>query len=201
MRTATDELLAEAACVYYSYEIDERWSRTVTTTESDGHGGTRTVTSTESGWTKVAGQTLSTPFYLQDDTGSVLVRPEGARVEALGVFDRQCSSWDALYYAKGPASGIADSDGVRRFTERAIPVQAPLFIVGQARERTDVVAPEIAADPKASEFLVSVRTQEQVSRGLGWQIWLFFLLGAIAAPGGHVLSYLAVNAPMERRRL
>jgi hypothetical protein len=185
--------LAETPCVYYSYEVEERWSRLVTTTESDGRGGTRTVTTRESGWTTVDSQTNATPFYVQDDTGSLLIRPEGARIEALEVFDRECSSWDPLYHAKGPASGIIDSDNVRRFSERAIPVQSPLFIVGQARERTDVVAPEIAADAKASEFLISVRSQEQVSSGLGWQIWLFFLLGAIAAPGGHALSYLAAS--------
>ena len=28
-----------------------------------------------------------TPFYVQDDTGSLLVQPEGARIEALSVFD------------------------------------------------------------------------------------------------------------------
>ncbi len=111
--------LAEIACIYYDFEVEERWSRLVTETEGDGRGGTRTVTRRESGWTTVAGQTDSMAFFLQDDTGRVLVRPAGARIEALGVFDRQCSSWDPLHYAKGPASGIMDSDGVRRFTERA----------------------------------------------------------------------------------
>lgn len=188
--------LAGTACVYYSYQIEERWSRMVTTTESDGRGGTRTVTHRESGWTTVASSIESTPFYVQDDTGSILVRPDGARIEALGVFDEQCSRWDALYYGKGPANGVMDSDGVRRFTETAIPLQAPLFIVGQARERQDVVAPEIAADPKASDYLISVRSQEEVSNGLGWQIWLFFFLGAITAPGGHLASCLATNQDM-----
>jgi hypothetical protein len=180
--------LAGASCVYYSYSIEESWSRMVTTTEDDGKGGTRTVTRRESGWTTVASETESTPFYVQDDTGSLLIRPEGARIEALGVFGQTCTPFDPLYYGKGPAGGIIDSDHVRRFTETAIPLQAPLFIVGQARERQDVVAPEIASDPKASEYLISVRTQEQVSSGLGWQIWLFAFLGAITAPGGHVLG-------------
>jgi hypothetical protein len=180
--------LAETSCVYYAFDIEERWSRLVTETESDGKGGTRTVTRRESGWTSVASRTESTPFYVQDDTGSLLVQPEGARIEALGVFSQTCSTFDPLYYGKGPAGGIMDSDHVRRFTEKAIPLQAPLFIVGQARERQDIVAPEIAADPKASEYLISVRSQEQVSSGLGWQIWLFFFLGAITAPGGHVLG-------------
>jgi len=180
--------LAATACVYYSFDIEERWSRTVTETESDGKGGTRTVTRTESGWTSVNSRTESTLFYVQDDTGNLLVRPEGARIEALGVFSQTCSTFDPLYYGKGPAGGIMNSDHVRRFTEKAIPLQAPLFIVGQARERQDIVAPEIAADPKASEYLISVRTQEQVSSGLGWQIWLFFFLGALVAPGGHALG-------------
>jgi hypothetical protein len=185
--------LASIRCVHYSYAIEERWSRMVTDTESDGHGGTRTVTRQESGWTTVASLTESTPFYLQDDTGSLLVRPEGARIEALDVFDQTCSSFDPLYYGKGPAGGVMDSDRVRRFHETAVPLQAPLFIVGQARERQDIVAPEIAADARASEYLISVRTQEQVSSGLGWQIWLFFFLGAVVAPGGHVLGDLAAD--------
>ena len=185
--------LAGATCVYYSYAIEERWSRLVTVTESDGRGGTREVERRESGWTQVDARTESTPFYLRDDTGNVLVRPDGARIEAVAVFDRECSAWDPLYYEKGPAGGIMDSDGVRRFTESAIPVQSQMFVVGQARERADIVAPEIAADPNASEFLVSVRSAEEISSGLGWQIWLFALLGAIAAPGGHAVSYLAGN--------
>jgi hypothetical protein len=185
--------LAETRCVYYSFDVQERWSRWVTETVSDGKGGTRTVTRQESGWTTVASRIESTPFYVQDDTGSLLVRPEGARIEALSVFDRTCSPFDALYYGKGPAGGIMDSDHIRRFSEKAVPLQAPLFIVGQARERQDIVAPEIAADPKASDYLISVRTQEQVSSGLGWQIWLFFFLGAVTAPGGHILGDLAAN--------
>ena len=187
--------LAGATCIYYAYEIEERWSRLVTTTESDGRGGTREVTRRESGWTQVDARTESAPFYLQDDTGSILVRPEGARIESLSVFDRECSTWDSLYYEKGPASGVMNSDGVRRFTERVIPVQAQTFVVGQARERSDLIAPEIAADPTASEFLISVRSEEEVSSGLGWQIVLFGLLGAAVAPGGHALSYLAAGKP------
>ena len=185
--------LAGATCVYYSYAIEERWSRLITVTESDGRGGTREVQRRESGWTQVDARTESTPFYLRDDTGSVLVRPGGARIEAVAVFNRECSAWDPLYYEKGPAGGIMDSDGVRRFTESAIPLKSQMFVVGQARERADIVAPEIAADPKASEFLVSVRSAEEISSGLGWQIWLFALLGAIAAPGGHAVSCLAGN--------
>lgn len=189
--------LAEAPCVYYFYDVEERWSREVTETESDGRGGTRTVTRMETGWKSIASQTESTPFYVKDDTGLLLVRPEGARVEATRVFDQTCTAGDPLFYSKGPPFLIIDSDGVRRFTENIIPLHAPLFIVGQARERQDIVAPEIAADPTASDFLISVRSQEEVSSGLGWQIVLFFLLGMMAAPGGHFLYDLTGDQPFS----
>ena len=185
-----ESYLAQVPCVYYSYDIEESWSRQVTETESDGKGGTRTVTRTESGWTSVASETQSTPFYLKDDTGHLLIQPEGARIEAIGVYSETCTPMNALYYGKGPAGGIMNSDHMRRFTETAIPLQAPLFVVGQARERKDIVAPEIAADPQASEFLISTRTEAQISSGLGWQLILFFLLGAVLAPGGHIVHDL-----------
>jgi len=189
--------LAAAPCVYYSYDVEERWSRWVTTTESDGRGGTRTVTRKESGWRSVASETESTPFYVQDDTGHLLVRPQGARIEPVLVFDRTCTTSDSLFFAKGPSGLIMDSDGVRRFKEQAIPLHAPLFLVGQARERKDVVAPEIAADPQVSDYLISTRTEEQVVSGLGWQFILFFLLGLVMAPGGHILCDLVSDGPIS----
>jgi len=84
------------------------------------------------------------PFYLQDDTGNILVRPEGAKIEPTVLFDETCDRGHPLYYSKGPPQSVADSDHRRRFVESAIALHAPLFLVGQARERADVVAPEIA---------------------------------------------------------
>ena len=187
--------LAEMPCVYYAYTIEEQWSRMITTTESDGKGGTQTVTRQESGWTTVDSRTEMTSFYLQDDTGLLLIQPEGARIEALNVFGETCTPFNPLYYGKGPSGGVIDSDQIRRFGETAIPLSSPLFIVGQARERADIVAPEIAADPATSEYLISVRSQEEISHGLGWRIGLFFGLGLLAAPGGHLLGDLAANQP------
>src|SRR5580704_4453292 len=45
--------LAECQCVHYAWSVDERWSRTVTETYTDGDGKTQTRTRTESGWTTV----------------------------------------------------------------------------------------------------------------------------------------------------
>lgn len=178
-------LLSERPCVQYRAEVFERWSRTVIETYTDGKGRTQTRTRHESGWTPVLEKEESTSFYLRDDVGAVLVRPEGAKIEPAEFFEQTVSRGDALYYAKGPAGGIPNSDHVRRFTERGIPLHAPLYLVGQARERQDIVAPEIAADKTAPLFLISTRTEEKVARGysLGsWALWSVGLLAAAAAP-------------------
>lgn len=168
--------LAGVRCVHYSWTVEERWSRTVTETYKDSKGETQTRTRTESGWTTVASGADLADFYLRDDEGVLLVRPEGAKLEPATVFSETCGPADPLYYAKGPAGAVPHSDHRRQFREVAIPLHSPVYVVGQARERADVVAPEIAADKEAPLFLVSTRTEEKISRGYAWKTWgLVFL--------------------------
>ena len=165
--TPLTSYLAETRCVYYNFRVQEEWQRTETETYRDKDGNTRTRTRTRSGWRTVRGETRQIPFYLRDDTGIIRVLPEGAKVEGRTVFNRQVRPSDPLYYAKGPSTSIADSTHRRRFTEEAIVLHDPIYLVGKAREREDIVAPEIAHAPEARLFLISTRTAEQVSRGYG----------------------------------
>ena len=189
---------AEQSCTHYTWSVQEHWSRTVTETYTDDKGNTQTRTRTESGWTQVAdgGETIA--FYVQDDCGVILIQPEGAKIEPLTIFDETCTPLNALYYGKGPAGAVMDSSFRRRFVELAIPLKASLYVVGQARERQDVVAPEIAADTTAPMFLISTRTQEQVSSGMKWgsRGWAFF--GLVLAVGFMVWRDLALNVDPQR---
>ena len=99
--------LAQAACVHYQWTIEEHWSRMVTETYTDANGKTQTRTRQESGWTTVAQGGEVIPFYLQDDCGVVLVRPEGAKLEPAGLFDETCGPANPLYYGKGPPGRLA----------------------------------------------------------------------------------------------
>lgn len=176
--------LAETACVHYGYSVEERWSRTVTETTTDKDGKTHTTTRQESGWTTVRSGGEAVDFYVQDDTGAVLVRPAGAKIESLTIFDQTVSRGDPLYYAKGPNSVVSDSDHRRRFVEHGIPLHTLLFVVGQARERTDVVAAEIAADKQAEVFFISTRSEEKVQSGYGGWSWACLVLGLGVLGGG-----------------
>ena len=181
--------LSGQRCVQYHYHVDEHWSRTVTEAYTDSNGKPQTRTKHESGWATVAQGGEMGEFHLQDDTGTVLVRPEGAKIEPAGLFDETCDRSNPLYFAKGPPQAVANSDHRRRFLEAGIPLHVLLYVVGQARERADVIAPEIAADKEAPMFLISTRTEEKVRAGLGYGIWTLTILGLAAFVAGFALRH------------
>jgi hypothetical protein len=185
--------LAEETVVQYSYSVQEQWRREVEETYTDSEGRTQTRTRVETGWTVVDSGGESTPFYLLDDTGVVLVHPEGAEIRPLGLYHETCSPADPLYYAKGPAGGIMDSTFVRRFSEQGIPLHHPLFVVGQARERQDVVAPELAHDQSSPLYLMTVESEEQVLSRMGCTLHGFNIAGLLAAGGAAVAILTAMQ--------
>lgn len=188
--------LSESPCVWYSWQVEEHWSRTVTETYTDSKGNTRTRTKRESGWKTVDSGMDSVPFYLQDESGCILIRPDGAKIEPVQVFMQTCTPGDYLYYGKGPDCAVMDSDHQRRFTECAIPLHHQLYVMGQSRERDDVIAPEIAADPQAEMFLISTRSEDAVSSGLKWTFRWLGLLGLVLAVAAPVVrAYMADGSP------
>ena len=193
--------LAEQPCVFYQWSVDEHWSRTVTETYTDKDGRTQTRTRHESGWTTVANGGEMIPFYLQDDCGGVLVRPEGATVEPRAMFDETCGRGDPLYYGKGPGHAVSDSDHRRRFHEQGIPQHAMLYVLGQAKEREDVVAPEITQDPNAPMFLISTRSEQQVGSGMKWGQRFWTVLGFVLAVASFVLRDVIREIPLESELL
>ena len=173
--------LAVQPCVQYAWSVAESWSRTETETYTDNKGKTQTRTVHKSGWTTVAQGGETMPFYLKDDTGLILIRPQGAKLEPATIFEQTADPGDPLYYGKGPPGSIPDSDHRRRFFEQAIPLHAPLYVIGPARERADLVAPEIAANPEAEIFLISTRSEEKVKSAMGGWAWFWGVLGLIAS--------------------
>ncbi len=175
--------LSEQVCVLYSWNVSEHWSRTVTETYTDSEGKTQTRTRTDTGSTTVARGGESAPFYLKDDTGIVRVIPDGAELRPASLFSETCTPTNPLYYGKGPAGAVSDSTQRRTFSETGILLHGPVFLIGKARERTDVVAPEIAAEKETPLYLVTVQTEEQVMRGFGYSMRAWGILGLLVAGG------------------
>lgn len=187
--------LAGTSAVHYRYDVQEKWSRTVVETYTDKDGKSHTRTRVESGWTSVVNGGETQDFYLKDDTGALLIRPKGAKLETVSVFEKTVTRSDPLYYAKGPESSVPNSNHVRRFTEQALPLHASLYVVGRAKERADVVAPEIAEDKEADVFLISTDSEEKVQRGYGLGSWLFWVLGLVGAGAAGALLGAGSSEP------
>jgi hypothetical protein len=185
--------LAAKQCVLYSWKVEEHWSRTVTTMTSKGM-----QTRHESGWTTVAKNDVLPPFYLKDDMGIIRIVPQGAEIQDLQIFSKTCKHADPLYFSKGPLQEIANSDHERRFVETAILLHSNLYVMGQARERADMVAAEIAKDKKAPIFLISTRTEKQISSSLGGGFWGWMIAGLLAAVGGVWIGNLVLNPGMPQ---
>jgi len=173
--------LAEADCVYYDYQVSEKWSRWETETYTDSKGNRRTRRVHKSGWTTVASGGNLIPFILQDDYGVVRIQPEGAKIEPLTMFSKRCGMLNPLYYGKGPNYSIMDSDHIRQFTEYGIPIDDELYILGQARERSDTVAAEIAQSKSAPLFLISTREEDRIIAGKAWKFSFLIFIGFMLA--------------------
>jgi hypothetical protein len=193
---AFTSFLTEQPCVLYNWSVQEEWRRRVVETYRDQQGRTQTRTRVESGWSTVDSGGESAPFYLQDETGSVLIHPDGADVRPFSLFSDQVTARDPLYYGKGPAAGIMDSTGVRRFTEQGIPLHSEIFIVGQARERQDIVAAEIANAPGVPLYLLTSEKEAQVLKRYGRsRDWLGVLGFILAGTCGYGVAFLTDYPP------
>ena len=175
--------LSSVKCVYYNWRVEEEWRRTVTETHTDSKGHVTTSTRTESGWKQVASGGEKAPFYLKDDSGLIQVVPDGASITDNSVFNQTVTPVDPLYYSKGPQTTIANSTHHRRFSERALPLHAMLYVLGEARERQDTVAAEIAQEKKGQMFIISTKTEKQISRGYAGWFWMWTLFGLLIAVG------------------
>ncbi|MCX5651153.1 MAG: LemA family protein [Planctomycetota bacterium] len=179
--------LAESRCVQYSWSVAEHWRRTRVESYTDSKGNRRTRTVVETGWDTVASGGERIPFYLLDDSGYILIRPEGMQVEGIEVFGSECSRGHPLYYGKGPGGSVSGSTGRRRFTENAVPVRASIFVMGAARERSDIVAAEIAHSPQARFSMVTMETEESVAGGYTAKAWVAGVFGAVFAIAGLLI--------------
>ncbi len=192
--------LAEVPCVYFTATVSERWTRIVTSTETDSEGRTRIVTRQETGWSVVQSAGYSIPFDLRDTTGSIQVQPTGAVIEGNSIFSATVGPGDPLYYGKGPSGAVAGSDHLRRFDEVALLPGWQVFSVGTARERQDRVEPEIAKGPAGDRFLITTRTEAQVVSGHTWARVLLLLAVGFFFPILPLLvdHYSDLKIPMEQ---
>ncbi len=150
------------SCVYVKTKIEEKRIETRTTKNSDGES----VTKTEAVWKTLVENESRAPFYLRDETGAVRVDPNDAEIVAEKFVEETLdrSAPDYFKWAGGRAE-LPNSCGIRRFTEVGVPLGSPLYVLGKARVRKDVVAAEIAKDETEPTFLIVAGNEEKARKG------------------------------------
>ena len=146
--------LTEAPSVWYEWKISEHWKKTESYRDKDGNRKTRT----KSGWRTVDSGGSYQSFFLKDETGELLIEPEGAKVDAPSTMSHTCSPSDPLYYGKGPDGAIANSTYRRRFSEHSLTPGDDLYVLGPAKLREDVAQPMIAKSKEARYYFISTKS-------------------------------------------
>lgn len=162
--------LTEGPSVWYEWSISEHWKKTESYRDQNGNRKTRTT----SGWRTVDSGGSHQSFFLMDDTGELLIEPEGAKVDAPSTMSCSCNPTDPLYYGKGPGGAIANSTYRRKFSERSLTPSDDIYVLGPAKLREDIAQPMIAKSKEARYFLISTKSEEQIIRSKN--IWAFFIM-------------------------
>lgn len=157
--------LSNTNCIYYNMVIKHEYEERYTTRE-----GNQTVQKTRKGSERVAGNSRSTPFYLVDATGKVLIDPANAEFideTLLSHFEPARSSGSRE--VKIGSFRFTMPEQLKRgdrttlgysFTETAIPVNANLYILGEATDRNGKVV--IAKPRQDGKLVISSKSEEQL---------------------------------------
>jgi hypothetical protein len=148
--------MAHQRCAYYLSQVIREYQET----ERDADGDLETRRRSE----VVASNERFAPFAVEDDSGAVGVRGEGAEVDALQVMNR--FERDADPSGGITLGGITVNLGERertigyRYVESVLPLDAPVYVLGAAQEDGEIGAPSDGE----GRFLISHRSEEQLEK-------------------------------------
>jgi hypothetical protein len=150
--------MAEQTCAHYLSQV----VRVYEVTDRDSDGDSRTSRRSE----VVASNERFAPFVVEDESGAVAVRGEGAEVDGLEVMNRfERETGEAGTITLGGVTvnigGGTHTLGYR-YVEKILPVDSPVYVLGATQEDGQVGAP---SDERGRErFLMSYRSEEQLEK-------------------------------------
>ncbi len=161
--------MAGQACAYYLSQVIREYLRPDHDDDDVGSDRRSEV---------VASNERFAPFAVEDGSGAVGVRGEGAEVDALKVMDRfERDAGGAGSVTLGGHTvhlGWGERTIGYRYVESVLPVDAPVYVLGAVQQDGQIGAP---ADD-GGRFLISYRSEEQLEKKYGRDA---LLLGLIAA--------------------
>jgi E3 Ubiquitin ligase len=151
--------MAGRECAYYVSRVIREYRETER--DADGDLETRRRSAVVSESERFA------PFFVEDPSGMVGVRGEGAEVDALEVANRFEEREDDGPGFKIGGVTVQMGEGQQtlgyRHVEHVLPVDAPVYVLGTARADGRIGAPEDEGGD--GRFLISHRSEEDLSKG------------------------------------
>lgn len=188
--------LAQKECVYYSMRITREYDEDYWETDSEG----RRTRRTRRGSDTVASNVRSTPFYVQDNTGKIMVNPEGC----LAVAEKAMSRFEPGERRTGRLKigtffldfgGISPLSGGRRtigyrYEEEIIPTGRDLYVLGEATDKSGEVQISKPEDKK-KKFIVSLKSEEQLVKSAKSASTGLMIGATVSAVAGAVVAVLS----------
>lgn len=145
--------LKQISCVYYESSVREEYEEVYYERDSQGREQRRTRTHTK----ELRDNRAGVPFYVEDATGRILVRPDGAEWDPETVVNE--------FQPGGiPQLGMMLNSNTRfvgtRYREVVVPLGKRVYVLGEA---TDAGGLGITKPEKEGKFLISLKSEEQLS--------------------------------------
>jgi hypothetical protein len=162
--------LAEVPCVYFAMKVTREYEETRWETDSNGNRQQRTARGSQ----VMAQNTRSVPFEVEDESGRIGVEPQGASFVAekvLSRFDAGEAQMAGLRVGRWAVSLGGLGEGRRtlgyRYEELAIPVDRPVYVLGEAADEGGTLRMRKAGakGPGGGRFIISVKSEEELTRG------------------------------------
>jgi hypothetical protein len=178
-------------------QVTREYEETYWDTDSNGNREQRTRRGSDS----VAHNVRSVPFYVDDGSGKIRIRPDSAQIVAEKVFSQfqpgevqgNVLSFGGFTFNLGGlriGSGGSRTLGYR-YEEEVVPVGRDLFILGEAADAGGELAITKPGDKK-HKFIISVKSEEELIRSTSTAITILLICGLIAGAGGIAVTVLSL---------
>lgn len=186
--------LKQSACVHYSMKVVREYEEQYTTRDSKGKSRTENRRGSET----VSSNTQSIPFSLVDDSGELIVNPNGGNIDTVQVLDefRKENSSGASISFGGFTLAIGAGIGGRRtigyrYTESILPCDREVLVIGTAADEGGklTLRKPIQSDKK---FIISLKSEEELAKSTANAAKGFFygMIGCFAV--GAILLILGL---------
>ena len=175
--------IGKQPCAYYSMQVLRKWEEEYYETDKDGNRQRKI----RQGSDTVSSNTRSVPFLVRDDTGTVKINPNGAKIDGERIVDRfepeTAVSGGTISFGNFSFSlqGLGAAGGRRtlgyQFTESILPLNRRLYVLGAASDSSGELM--IQKPREKGQFIISLKSEEELLKssqsGMTWS-----MVGAIA---------------------